>query len=262
MRPARDGPVTWGYGAIATFRAARRDGHRAGSARASAVTRPFTRNSATELALTARLVAAFPGLKALSDRRISRRSATSSSTFSSVSRARRFSSRSVPKAPCSPAPTRPGATCGGRDPGCPALLAAPGAGAQSSRFERAAEFGRGGGASEAAGYRFGYLVAAEAIDEPFAEALSDATQDEIVVLSESARCSPQRFGRRRRPGASRGRGGPPPEEPTGSSTSGLARRPYIAARGVPACALRGVGHRRADPARRPSAPTAASSETW
>ena len=38
-------------------------------------------------------------------------------------------------------------------------------------------------ASEAAGTIFGYVVAAEAIDQRFAEALSDATQDEVVLLS-------------------------------------------------------------------------------
>jgi hypothetical protein len=37
--------------------------------------------------------------------------------------------------------------------------------------------------SEAAGTIFGYLVAAEAIDQSFAESLSDATQDEVVLLS-------------------------------------------------------------------------------
>jgi hypothetical protein len=37
--------------------------------------------------------------------------------------------------------------------------------------------------SEAAGTIFGYVVAAEAIDQRFAESLSDATQDEVVLLS-------------------------------------------------------------------------------
>ena len=39
---------------------------------------------------------------------------------------------------------------------------------------------------EAAGTVFGYLVAAEPLDQRFAEAVSEATQDEIVVLSEGA----------------------------------------------------------------------------
>ncbi len=38
--------------------------------------------------------------------------------------------------------------------------------------------------SEAGGTVFGYVVAAEAIDQTFAEALSEATQDEVVLLSD------------------------------------------------------------------------------
>jgi tRNA A-37 threonylcarbamoyl transferase component Bud32 len=39
-------------------------------------------------------------------------------------------------------------------------------------------------ASEAGGTIFGYIVAAEAINQTFAEALSEATQDEVVLLSD------------------------------------------------------------------------------
>src|SRR6185436_19641686 len=38
-------------------------------------------------------------------------------------------------------------------------------------------------ASEAAGTVFGYLVAAEPVGQPFADAVSEATQDEVVLLS-------------------------------------------------------------------------------
>jgi hypothetical protein len=38
--------------------------------------------------------------------------------------------------------------------------------------------------SEAGGTIFGYLVAAEAVGQPFAQTLSEATQDEVVLLSE------------------------------------------------------------------------------
>ena len=43
-----------------------------------------------------------------------------------------------------------------------------------------------GAASEAAGTIFGYVVAAEAIDQSFAQALSEATEDAVVLLSEQA----------------------------------------------------------------------------
>jgi hypothetical protein len=42
-----------------------------------------------------------------------------------------------------------------------------------------------GAASEAAGTIFGYVVAADAIDQVFAQALSEATNDAVVVLSEA-----------------------------------------------------------------------------
>jgi serine/threonine protein kinase len=41
-----------------------------------------------------------------------------------------------------------------------------------------------GAASEAAGTIFGYIIAAEAIDQTFAQALSEATEDEVLLLSE------------------------------------------------------------------------------
>jgi hypothetical protein len=175
--------ATWGYVRVATERAAR-EILASELLRAERVTRYVHDDQRARIGLTALLFASFPDLKAAFD-----------TDFATVRDFLLQYQQRIPGQPLLVA-IRPNGTVLARTDETAAqptaqgnewldgLLAAPGSASVVA-------IGRRPGVAvalplEAAGTVFGYLVAAEAIDQRFADAVSEATQDEIVVLSDGA----------------------------------------------------------------------------
>ena len=173
--------ATWGLVRLTADRAAGQ-AVEAELARAERVVRRLHEDRFTRLGLTARLVASFPELKALF--------ATDHATIQDflLGYQQRIALRSLllalgpdgaMLARTGDAPAAPG---GGAEEWLGTLLAVQGVGAVVAIDDRphiAVAV-----ASEAGGTVFGYLVAAEPIDQAFAEAASAAAEDEIVLLSD------------------------------------------------------------------------------
>jgi hypothetical protein len=149
-------------------------------ARAERIARRLYGDQLARLGLTARLVASFPELKALF--------ATDAATIQDFLRGYK---QRVAGTPLLVALGRDGTALASTDDGpvqatigedwLPTLLATRGEGtlvAIGNRPYLAAAV-----ASEAGGTVFGYLVAAEDVSRAFAEAVSEATQDDVVLLS-------------------------------------------------------------------------------
>jgi hypothetical protein len=172
--------TTWGYVRVMSDRAVREviEGH---FARDERNVRRVHAEQVTRLGLTARLVASFPELKALF--------ATDVATIEDflLGYQQRIANTPLLVA-LGPDGTVLGRTDGVRlvqettgEEWLASLLATPGEGAVviiGSRPYLAFAV-----ASEAGGTIFGYLVAAAPIDQMFAEAVSEITQDEVVLLS-------------------------------------------------------------------------------
>jgi hypothetical protein len=167
----------WGYVRVMADRAAD-DVLEADLQRAERVVRQLHEAQITRLWLTARLVASFPELKALFG--------TDVATIQDFLLG--YQQR-VPGAPLLVALGPEGTVLARTDAAVPdageswlaAIVANPGQGAVMAIGDRphlAVAV-----ASEAGGTVFGYLAAVEPVNQTFAEALSEATQDEVVLLS-------------------------------------------------------------------------------
>jgi hypothetical protein len=171
--------TTWAFVRITADRAVD-DAIDADLSRAERMVRHLHREHLQRITLTARLVASFPELKALF--------ATDVATIQDflLGFQQRFPGTPVlialgPNGAVLARTDDPAAQPDSISEPLAALAANQGEGAAISLGDR--PYLAVAAASEAAGTIFGYVVAAEAIDQRFAEALSDATQDEVVLLS-------------------------------------------------------------------------------
>jgi serine/threonine protein kinase len=175
--------VSWGLVRFAAGRAVD-TAIEADFARAERAARRIHTEHVDRLALTARLVASFPELKALFGTDVStikdfllgfQQRFRGSPVLVAIGREGAVLARTD-------SPSQ-GADADGDD-WLAAVNVADNAGAILAIDER--PYFAVGAASEAAGTIFGYVVAAEAIDQTFAQALSEATEDAVVLLSEQS----------------------------------------------------------------------------